>query len=188
MCVQSFQASQKYYSFILDNSENAILSFAARVPEIYPRNGKFGDFNLRRLTFSVEAAASGEKDLMLRQNPILMDQDEDEVKYPLVLARNVKSFVVECWDPQQLDWVTEWQNTNAIPTMVRVGLVLGGNASGGAAAPDFAVVRAFAVPSAMMPVSVQRGGGGGGGNTTTPGIKLPGANTGGNPGVPGGRR
>jgi hypothetical protein len=174
MSIQSFQASQQYYSFILLNGADATLSFASRVPEIFPRNGKFGDFNLRRITFSVEAGQNGEKNLMLRQNPILMDQDEDEKKYPLVLARNVKDFVVECWDPQKLDWVTEWQNTNAIPPMIRVGLVLGGNTAGGAAAPDFAVVRSFAVPSAMMPVAVQRGGAGG--NQTTPGtpaIKPP---------------
>ncbi len=166
MCVQSFQASPQYYSFVLFNGSDATLSFASRVPDIFPRNGKFGDFNLRRLTFSVEAGANGEKNLLLRQNPILMDQDEDEKKYPLVLARNVKDFVVECWDPQMLDWVTEWKNTNVIPPMIRVGLVLGGNTTGGAGAPDFSVVRSLAVPSAMMPVAVQRGGGG---NQTTPG-------------------
>ena len=162
MSIQSFQASQQYYSFIVDNSDDAILSFASRVPEIFPRNGKFGDFNLRRLTFSVEPGRNGEKDLVLRQNPILMDQDSDEKKYPLVLARNLKKFTVECWDLKQLDWVTEWNTTNDIPRMIRVGLVLGGKTDGGAGAPDFSVVRSFAVPSAMMPVGVQRGGAGGG--------------------------
>ena len=32
-----------------------MLSFVARVPAIFPRNGRFGDFNLRRLTFTLEA-------------------------------------------------------------------------------------------------------------------------------------
>jgi len=174
MSIQSFQASQRYYSFVVANSGDAALSFASRVPEIYPRNGKFGDFYLRRLTFSVESDPDGEKNLMLRQNPILMDQDEDEKKYPLVLARNVKKFIVECWDAKRLDWVTEWNNTNDIPPMIRIGLVLGGNTAAGGGAPDFSVVRAFSMPSAMMPVGVQRGGAGGSFSQTSPAIKLPG--------------
>ena len=87
----------------------------ARVPDIFPRNGKF-DSNLRRLTFSVEAGREdSERDLVLRQNPILMDLDADEQQVPLVLARNVKDFVVECWDTNALDWVTEWDTTNSLP-------------------------------------------------------------------------
>ena len=158
MCIQSFQASQKYYSFIVENGEAPALSFASRVPDIFPRNGKFGDFNLRRLTYSLEAGQDGGKNLVLRQNPILMDLDQDEQKYPLVLARNVKSFIVECWDTNKFEWVDEWLTTNSIPPMVRVGLVLGASTAGGGAAPDFAVARAFAMPSGMMPAAVQTGG------------------------------
>jgi type II secretory pathway pseudopilin PulG len=170
MCLQSFQASQKYYSFIVENGEAPVLSFASRVPEIFPRNGKFGDFNLRRLTFALEADSDGEKNLVLRQNPILMDQDEDEKKYPLILARNVKTFTVECWDTNQLDWATEWTDTNSIPPMLRVGLVMGGNTAAGKSAPEYSVARAFSMPSSMMPAVVQRGGAGGpGGPGSGPG-------------------
>jgi hypothetical protein len=86
-----------------------------------------------------------------------MEMDEDEQKYPLILARNVKSFVIECWDTNQLDWVSEWENTNSIPPMLRVGLELGANTDLGNAAPKYAVVRAFAMPSSMMPAAVQMG-------------------------------
>jgi prepilin-type N-terminal cleavage/methylation domain-containing protein len=171
MCIQSFQASQKYYSFLVTSGREPSLSFASRVPDIFPRNGKFGDFNLRRLTYSLEAGRDGEKNLVLRQNPILMDMDEDEQKAPLILARNVKTFLVECWDTNQLDWVTEWENTNAIPPMLRVGLVLGGNTAAGGAAPDITVVRAVSMPSEMMPAVVQRPGGGGPGGI--PGLQPP---------------
>ena len=158
MCIQSFQASQRYYYIDVENGDKPVLSFASRVPEIFPRNGKFGDFNLRRVTFSLEAGDSGEKNLVLRQSPILMDMDEDEQKSPLILARNVKTFQIECWDTNQLDWVTEWVDTNSIPPMIRVGLVLGGNTGAGGAAPELTVVRAFSMPSGMMPAAVQRGG------------------------------
>lgn len=171
MCIQSFQASQRYYYFNVENGETPMLSFASRVPDVFPRNGKFGDFNLRRVTFSLEAGYGGEKNLVLRQNPVLMDMDEDEQKNPLVLARNVKKFEVECWDTNQLDWVTEWVDTNSIPPILRVGMVLGGSSDPGGAAPDLTVIRAFTMPSQMMPSVVQRGGAGGpGGNP----IKLPG--------------
>ena len=66
---------------------------------------------------------------MLRQKPILLDMDEDEQKNPLVLARYVQTFKVECWDTNQAEWVTEWDNTNSIPPLIRVKLVLGGSDS-----------------------------------------------------------
>ena len=178
MCIQSFQASQRYYSFIVANGDEPVLSFASRVPGIFPRNSKFGDFNLRRLNFTLEPAENGEKNLVLRQNPILMDMDEDEQKYPLVLARNVRTFAVDCWDTNQLDWVQEWDNTNSIPPMVRVSLITGGNTAAGRAAPAYSVVRAIAMPSGMMPAIVQMGGGGGpGGGNSLLNSLLPGGNT-----------
>lgn len=161
MCIQSFQASQRYYYFYVDNGDASVLSFASRVPDVFPRNGKFGEFNLRRVTFSLEAGEGGEKDLVLRQNPILMDMDPDEQKNPLILAHNVKKFDIECWDTNQMDWVTEWVDTNSIPPMLRVGLVLGGNTANGNTAPELTVVRAFSMPSSMMPGAVERGSAGG---------------------------
>ena len=122
-CIQSFQASMGYYTFNVTNGDQPALSFVARVPDIFPRNGRF-DSNLRRLTFSVEPGADSERDLVLRQNPILMDMDADEQQIPLVLARNVKDFVIECWDTNALDWVDGWDSTNSLPPMVRVTLTL----------------------------------------------------------------
>ncbi len=171
MCIQSFQASQKYYSFNVVGGDASLLSFASRLPDVFPRNGKFGDFNLRRVTFSLEAQPGGTKALVLRQNPILMDMDEDEKKDPLILAANVKAFQVECWDTNNLDWATEWDDTNSIPPMLRVTLVFGGDTSASQAksAADVTVVRAFSIPSSEMLSIVQTGVPGGGG----PGGGLP---------------
>jgi prepilin-type N-terminal cleavage/methylation domain-containing protein len=173
MCVQSFQASQKYYTFIVANGDAPMLSFAACLPNVFPRSGKFineyegRDFNLRRVTFTLEPGTDRQNNLVLRQNPILMDMDDDEQKNPLILARDVKTFAVECWDTNQLEWVTEWDNTNAIPPMVRVSLVLGGDdaAGGNASASSDAdsqrtIIRAFSLPSSTMPAAVQMGIGG----------------------------
>lgn len=165
-CIQSFQASMQYYTFNVTNGEQPALSFVARVPEVFPRNGKF-DSNLRRLNFSLETGPNAESDLVLRQNEILMDADPAEQATPLVLARNVKDFVIECWDTNAMDWATEWDYTNSLPTLVRVSLTFGGNRmSSGNNAPTVAVVREIAVPSATLPTAAQTGtplGGPGGG-------------------------
>lgn len=163
-CIQSFQASIQYYTFLVENGPQPQLSFVARVPDVFPRNGRFGDFNLRRLTFTVEAVSDSEKDLVLRQNPILMDVDPAEQATPLVLARNVKDFTVECWDTNALDWVDTWESTNSLPPMVRVTLVLGSNLKDkNSPGPTLAIAREIALPSGTMPSAVQGGQGSGGG-------------------------
>jgi hypothetical protein len=168
MCIQSFQASLQYYTFIVQNGDTPELSFVARLPDNFPRNGRFGDFNLRRLTYTVEpdADAALGNDLMLRQNPILMDMDQDEQNFPLVLAHNVKGFVVECWDTNALDWTDEWDDTNSIPPMMRVTLALVGKKNDSSvSAPELDITRVIAIPSSMVPSVLQNGipGGGGGG-------------------------
>ncbi len=124
---------------------------------------------------------------MLRQKPILLDLDADEQQNPLVLARYVQTFKVECWDTNQAEWVTEWDNTNAIPPLIRVNLVLGGNNNNnfGGAAPPLSVTRVIAVPSQTMPAVVQTGGGGGPGAPPIPmPAPVPPAAPGGNPNIP----
>jgi len=99
---------------------------------------------------------------VLQQSPILMDMDEDEKKYPLVLAKNVKEFSIEWWGTNRLnqaEWSTEWDDnqTNSIPAMLRVHLVLGPGSENNSSAADFAATRIYTVPSQMMPAAVQRG-------------------------------
>jgi type II secretion system protein J len=155
-CIQSFQASIQYYSFIIQNGDQPELSFVARVPDVFPRNGRF-DSNLRRLTFAVEPDAdSGGKNLVLRQNEILKDMDPDEQSTPLVLARDVKNFLVECWDTNALDWAQEWDNTNYVPPLVRVTLTLDGNNGSGGGDSARVIAREIAVPSISVPVVMQK--------------------------------
>ncbi len=158
-CIQSFQASMGYYVFTnsTQNGNQSELSFTARLPEVFPRDGKFGGFNLRRLNFSVEPGRGSEMDLVLRQTPALMDMDPDERQTPLILARDVRKFTVECWDTTNMDWVDVWDSTNSIPAMVRISLALGGNAGAGNAAPGFAVTRLIAIPSVTLPSILQTG-------------------------------
>jgi type II secretion system protein J len=162
-CIQSFQGSFQYYSFILQNGDQPELSFVARLPDIFPRNGRF-DSNLRRLTFTVEPDADSGNDLMLRQNEILKDMDSDEQAAPLVIARNVKNFLVECWDTNALDWTQEWDDTNAIPPMVRVTLAFVGNGDSGGNGPTMSITREITMPSSTV-LTVQQVPRVGGGNS-----------------------
>jgi len=183
MGVESFQASQQYYWFRLGNGTDPYLSFVARLPDTFPRHNKFvggpggPDASSRRVTFSLSGGVNGERDLILRQNPILMDQDQDEQQFPLVLARNVREFRVEWWGTNELnhaEWNTGWDDTmtNTIPQMLRIHLVMGGNMARGAEAPEFSATRIYTVPSQMMPAAVQRGGAAG----NSPILRMP-ANT-----------
>lgn len=184
--IQSFQASMQYYSFVVENGDSPTLSFTARLPEDFLRHGKFGMVYVRRLTFSLEPGPNTENELVLRQKPILMDMDDNEQKYPLVLAPNVQRFSVECWDTNQEDWVDEWDDTNSIPPLIRVTLVLGGNRDHDTLAgtgPPVSITRVISVPSQTLPAVVQRGGGGapgimppGGGITFPPTVKPLGPN------------
>jgi len=163
--IQSYQASMQYYSFVMENGGNATLSFTARVPDDFPRHGRYGDFNVRRLMFSLEPVANAlnrttENDLVLRQYPILTGMEPEEQASPYIVARNVQKFYVECWDTNLMDWTDEWLETNSIPPLLRVSLVLGGKTTEatGTPMPALEITRVLAVPSQTLPVSVQTPG------------------------------
>lgn len=128
---QLYVANPMYYSFEVDNGGKVALSFVSSLPQAFPRSGKFGDALMRRVMFSVEAGAGYQKQLVLRQNPILMELDEDEQLHPVVLAQSVKKFSVEVWNPTANDWADTWLLTNQLPKMVRVSLQLNAAASRG---------------------------------------------------------
>ncbi len=117
------QNHPEYYSFFGDESS---LSFVARLAKSFPRSGKFGDFDVRRLNFSIEDGSDGGKQLVLRQSTLLIEMDDDEKEHPLVLAKNVDKFQLEFWDRRKAEWVEGWTDnfTNQLPPLVKVTLTL----------------------------------------------------------------
>jgi hypothetical protein len=157
-----------------------MLSFVAQLPESFPRGGRFGDFDVRRVSFSLESGTDSQSQLVLRQNPILMEMDEDERDHPLVLARGVDKMEFEFWDDRKKDWVDEWTATNQLPKMLKLtlGFVrqnLRESTTSFAARDE--VSRIIQLPSIMVPTAIQRPGPQGG---QPPGGGVPG------PGNPGG--
>jgi type II secretion system protein J len=121
---RSFGANPGSYGFMAENGDEASLSFVARLSQSFPRSGRFGDLDVRRVTFAVQPGSDGGRNLVLRQTPLVMDTDEDETLHPIILSKNVKEFSMEFWDNRLNDWVDEWKNTNQLPRLVMFTLKL----------------------------------------------------------------
>lgn len=147
-CTCSYAGDIEYYAFLAENGDDASLSFVAHLPDSFPRGGKFGGYNTRRVTFSLEPGADSGKRFVLRQSPVLMDLDQDEKEYPVVLARNVKEFSMEFWDKTAKEWVDEWTQTNQLPLLVKVTMQFGGKDPYGP--PRDEVTRIISLPSSMV--------------------------------------
>lgn len=176
----SFAGNQKYYAFLGDaDGDFASLSFAARLPKSFPRSGKFGDLDVRRVAFSIEPGPDNKRALVLRQSPVFMDPDKDEMEHPVVLARDVNNFIVEYLDPKTGDWITFWENTNQLPRMVRVSLGLG-RLDKFSTTPQEVKVTAVALPAHLVQLQWEMPGGQGGlppGGQPVGGVQQPINNT-----------
>jgi type II secretion system protein J len=159
--VRSFDADNQYYSFGGENGADATLSFVSRLSDSFPRSGKFGDFNVRRVVFALEPGPESGKQLVLRQIPIMMDLDQDEKEHPVVIAKDVKSFAMEFWDGRPAagkpaDWLDEWDQTNRIPAMIRITLQFQG-VNGSQDVREN--VKVIAPPAIAVAANWQRAGG-----------------------------
>ena len=94
--------------------------------------------------------------MVLRQHPVLMDMDEDEQNYPVVLAKDVRKFEMEFWDKRQTEWLDEWTQTNQLPQMVRFTLQLGNGDPQSRAQEE--ITRIVALPSVAVQPSWQSPG------------------------------
>jgi type II secretion system protein J len=157
-CVRSFQADQQHYAFVAENGGTPSLSFVARLPESFPRSGRFGDFDTRRVIVSLEGGRDGQQQLVLRQHPVLMELDRDEEENPYVLANGVDKMEFEFWDQRKNDWVDEWTQTNQLPKMLKLTLEFvrrDPDHPYGAAVAREEISRIIQLPSAMVPAAFQ---------------------------------
>lgn len=146
---QSYSANPGYYGFMAENGDEASLSFVARLSKAFPRGGRFGDLDVRRVTFAVQPGTDGGRNLVLRQTPLVMETDEDESEHPIILSKNVKEFSMEFWDSRLNDWVDEWKQTNQLPRLLMFTLRLADTAK--PLSPVEEISRIVSIPS----VSVQ---------------------------------
>ena len=152
---RSFQLDVRHYGFIAENGSDAKLTFVARLPKSFPRGGRFGDFDVRRVEFALENGPESSRQLVLRQTPILMDFDQDEMQHPLVLAKNVKDLIFDLWDPRANDWTDNWPQTNQLPKMIKVTLRLALPSQSYTTVKE-ELIRTIAIPSSAVPGAWQQ--------------------------------
>ena len=163
---RSFDADGTNYFFIGQNGADANLSFVSKLSASFPRSGKFGDLDVRRVEFSLEQGPDSTKQLVLRQRPLLMEWDKDEKVHPVVIAKDVKKFALEFWDtrppkntvnnnaPNTIEWLEEWDETNRLPAMVKITLQFKGDDFGQKPRENIKVVS---MSSQAVAASWQRG-------------------------------
>ena len=124
-CAIRHEASLTNYYFLTPNEERNTLSFVARLPESFPRSGRFGYAPVRRLEFTLQRGDESGNDLVLRQRLLMVDEfDIDEQEHPLVLMHHVKEMTTEYWDMQRQEWTEKWVSSNQIPAKLKVTLLL----------------------------------------------------------------
>ncbi|MFM2082178.1 MAG: hypothetical protein RL380_869 [Verrucomicrobiota bacterium] len=190
---QLFVGNPTYYSFEVGEVGAASLTFVARLPDSFPRSGKFGAGAMRRVLFALEPGLDRQQKLVLRQQPIFAEElDEDEKLHPVVLAENVKSLTVELWDATASDWTDKWAYTNQLPKMVRVSLQLSYPIAGGQFKANTSplMTAVVAIPTAGVQPTWQPTtlGGGSGGGSSGGGGRNNGRNNGGGRNTGGGGR
>lgn len=156
---RAFAADPQGYGFYAENGDDALISFVARLPDSFPRSGKFHGLDVRRVTFALVSGPDSTRELVVRQNPILMDMDEDEKRYPLVLAKGVSGMEFGFWDTRLNDWVDEWKQTNQLPKLVKVTVQFQNpNQRQRYSQKLEEVTRIVALPSITVPVTWQMPG------------------------------
>ena len=145
-----------FYAFESDTGGHfAMMSFVARLPESFPGSGRFPGKPLRRVTFYVDKARSGESVLMLAQNPILQLFDESDEAHTIELSRDVSQFQLTFWDAGAEEWVDEWAATNEVPPLVRTSLGFGVERRRGRAQSSLVGEVSVAPPAMVIPREYQ---------------------------------
>lgn len=143
------QNPDAYYSFLADTSGDfTSLSFVAHLPATFPGVGRYGDNVVRRVSFMVEPDKDGTPALVMRQAPMMMALNEEFEPFQLTLVKDVQLFVLEFWgqhrETRREEWLTEWNSTNSMPKLIRVGIGTGKGKSG---EPLDVVFRVVALPA-----------------------------------------
>lgn len=172
-CAQMFTANmppqnqQAYYKFIADmnHGDYGTMSFVAHLPASFPGVGRYGDNVVRRVWFTCEKGDGPNLHLVMRQGPMLQAVDDEFQPYSLTLAKDVTMFGFECWGqpdpikrPNDWDWVEVWKSTNSLPSLVRIGLGLGGKSG----QPQSMTSRIIALPAKSVQPEWQNAQGPGG--------------------------
>lgn len=154
-----YQSNLQLYQFVADtsNADFASLSFVAKLPDSFPRSGRYPSIPVRRVTFTVEPSSEGRNQLVMRQSPLLAEEVTPmEEEFPLVLAKNLKLFVLEFWNQGAKEWQAEWLNAAQVPPLVRVTIATLSSSQNNLQAEDL-VQKVVKLPEFAVPSELQTG-------------------------------
>ncbi len=129
-----YEQNQDMYALIMDltDPDYPYFSCVSRVPPDYIGSREFNGQTLRRLAFLVENI-DDTRALVLEQSHV-MRAPEGEETLPVIrsiLVPNLDQFIIYPWSTSAEDWVSEWPDTNSLPSRVKVEMALtrldGGN-------------------------------------------------------------
>ena len=145
-----YKENMKWYYFVADTKgEMAALSFVSRLPASFPGVGL--RWFVRRVSFYTQSGSDGRAELVMSQVPMLLNTNHTGAQgYSIVLARDVSKFEFAFFDLQKKDWVDEWKNTNALPSLVQVTLGLGKSGVSSSSAPQDVVTRIISLPASAV--------------------------------------
>lgn len=138
---------------------------------------------LHRIAFTIEDNDNGDPAVAVRAYPHLADLEEDDYDAETwYLSTEVQGFDCEVYDVEQEDWSFEWEDTNAIPRLVKVTLYL---TPVELYEPPVEIVRLVEIPVAppleeAVEGGVVESGGGGTATETGGGQNVSGGSLGGN--------
>ncbi|MCH2603488.1 MAG: type II secretion system GspH family protein, partial [Pedosphaera sp.] len=180
-----YEQSKEQYSFLADTTifEYPSISFVSRVPPGFLGNKEFGSQRLRRITFQVEDDEYLGRSLVMYQEALMQPINTQDIQEPKrwVLGPNLDTFFFVFWSTINNEWVSEWTETNSVPSRLKFELAFK-RADGEAARIEEIqkreiIVFSESITQAMQnpPLPQARGGGsrGGKGDSRTSSRKRP---------------
>ena len=121
-----YEQSKEHYSFLADTEffEYPSISFVSRVPPDFLGNKEFGSQRLRRITFQVEDDEDLGRSLVMYQEALMQPINTQDIQEPKrwVLGPNLDTFFFVFWSTINNEWVSEWTETNSVPSRLKFEL------------------------------------------------------------------
>ena len=125
-----YEQSKEHYSFLADTTifEYPSISFVSRVPPDFLGNKEFGSQRLRRITFQVEDDEDLGRSLVMYQEALMQPINTQDIREPKrwVLGPNLDTFFFVFWSTINNEWVSEWTETNSVPSRLKFELAFKG--------------------------------------------------------------
>ncbi len=122
-----FDTRKDKYGFRLEDKSAGryagdIASWVSASPALIPTNSPYAR-GLRRIQVSIEDNPDGDAAFAVRAFAHLVDEEE-ELPDPWFLSSKVKGFDCRVFVPEEEAWGDEWEDTNAVPSIVHITLYM----------------------------------------------------------------